>query len=89
MDRIHAIISGRVQGVWFRKYTRIKALELELKGWVKNLSTGEVELIAEGKENSLLKLSDWLNHGSPNSKVKDLKVEWLNSTSEFLTFKCI
>ena len=51
MKQYHLYFSGKVQGVWFRRTSRNYARELGLKGWVKNLSDGRVEMVAEGPEN--------------------------------------
>ncbi len=48
--RVHMIIKGRVQGVWFRESTRREAVSLGIKGWVRNLPDGTVEVLAEGGE---------------------------------------
>ena len=51
--RVHLIVEGRVQGVWFRESTRIRAAEIGIKGWVKNRSDGTVEIVAEGSEENI------------------------------------
>ena len=53
MKRIHLIIHGKVQGVFYRDNTQKKASELGLKGYVKNLSDETVEIVAEGSENKV------------------------------------
>jgi acylphosphatase len=67
--RIHGTVSGLVQGVFFRLYTTNKATELGLTGLVKNLPDGRVEFMAEGSEEKLKELIEFLNQGSPNSEV--------------------
>lgn len=71
---IHAIISGKVQGVFYRHGTRLKAQELGLTGWVKNLDNGNVELTACGNPESIHHLITWLHQGPPRAKVND--VQW-------------
>lgn len=68
------LISGKVQGVFFRKYTQAKALELKLNGAVRNLSTGQVEAWASGEEESLMALEKWLWTGSPMCAVTNVEV---------------
>ena len=65
-------VSGRVQGVWFRKYTREAALSFGLKGFVENSSDGSVYLEAEGSREDLTQLLDWLRDGSPHSRVEEV-----------------
>lgn len=72
---IHAIIEGRVQGVWFRESTKKKALKLGLTGWVKNLPDGRVELMAYGEKTEIKLLKDWLHHGPPLAKVSQVTVD--------------
>ena len=74
--KLHAFISGRVQGVFFRSSTRAKAEELGLRGWARNLADGRVEVMAEGDEESLKKLLEWLHKGPPEAVVKDVKYEF-------------
>lgn len=62
-------VLGKVQGVWFRKYTKNKAVELQLKGFVRNEEDGSVYIEVEGKTDSLETFIDWLYSGSPLAKV--------------------
>lgn len=78
---IHGIVKGRVQGVWYRQSTVEKAQELKLTGWVKNLSNGNVELIACGNEESLLLLQQWLWCGPPLAEVTDVLIEQVSFQS--------
>ncbi len=66
---IHAIVHGRVQGVYFRDYTRREALRLGVCGWVRNLIDGTVEVLAEGPPEAVDSLLVWLHTGSPMSEV--------------------
>lgn len=77
MDKLlyQIIVKGRVQGVWFRKYTFQKAQDLGLKGFVKNDLDGSVYIEAEGDFNQLDKFVDWLYQGSPMSKVMTVVYE--------------
>lgn len=77
IKRFHALISGKVQGVFFRVYTQKNAEEKGLSGWVRNTEDGRVEVIAEGETDSLKGLLKLLNQGPPNSYVKSVEVEWL------------
>ena len=68
-ERIHMIVSGRVQGVYFRAHTREKALTLGLTGWVRNLPDGKVEVVAEGDKSGLEELAAWCRQGPPAACV--------------------
>ena len=71
------LVKGLVQGVSFRAYTKRKAVSLELTGSVKNLSSGDVFVVAQGPRTRVFELIKWLrNEGSPASEVTDVKVEW-------------
>ena len=66
------IVSGKVQGVWYRKYTHDKASQLGLKGTVQNLENGDVMIEAVGTEEQLNELEEWCWHGSPQSAVTNV-----------------
>ena len=88
MFKIHVLVSGDVQGVWFRISTQDKANELGLTGWVKNLFSNAVEIIAEGDLDPLSELSGWLQDGPPNAEVKKISIEWeAISNNEFSSFE--
>jgi acylphosphatase len=70
MRAIHLVIHGKVQGVFFRKHALEKANDLGLKGIVRNLPNGNVEIFAEGYDFRLKELIEWCHIGSPNSKVE-------------------
>ena len=65
----HALVSGRVQGVYYRQSTREQAQRLGLAGWVRNLPDGRVELVAEGEAEALQQLADWLAQGPSEARV--------------------
>lgn len=67
-------VSGRVQGVFFRKSTQQKAMELGIKGWVKNEAEGSVLVEIEGIPSVLVEMEVWLRHGPPMSKVESLEI---------------
>ena len=66
---MHARIHGRVQGVFFRDYTRKKAQELGLSGWVRNCADSTVETRFEGAAEDVDRMVAWLHTGSPLSAV--------------------
>ncbi len=68
------LISGRVQGVFFRDSTRLKANQLKLAGWVRNLSDGRVEVRVEGDDPDVQLLIKWLKTGPKYAKVSTIEV---------------
>lgn len=63
-------VTGKVQGVFFRKNTAQKANELNLTGTVKNESDGSVSIVAQGEEKNLNTLVEWCHHGPPNAQIE-------------------
>lgn len=86
-SRLHAIVTGIVQGVNFRYYTRQQARRLLLTGWVRNRVDGSVEVIAEGKREALEQLLDFLRTGPPSARVEGVEVTWSDAAGEFSTFE--
>jgi acylphosphatase len=72
--RVHAIVSGRVQGVSYRASTADEAEGLGLVGWVRNLPDGSVELEAEGPEDAIAALLAWCRKGPPAARVANVAV---------------
>lgn len=66
---IRLIVEGKVQGVFYRQSTREKAISIGIKGTVKNLSDGNVEIIATGTAEQLEQLIQWCNQGPPRAVV--------------------
>lgn len=87
MIRAHAIISGKVQGVFFRAETRKAALEIGVTGWVRNKADGTVEAVFEGDENRVAKMLEWCKRGSPFSNVTGVDVDWADYAGEFKEFR--
>ncbi len=73
----HLIISGDVQGVGFRQFTKYQANKLNIKGWVKNLPNGDVEGIFVGEAENLEKIIEFAKNGPAIAIVKDVKIEEL------------
>lgn len=63
------VVSGRVQGVFFRAATQQEARKLGITGWVRNCDDGSVELVARGSQEAIARLEDWLKKGPPNARV--------------------
>lgn len=75
MKRVRIIVTGRVQGVFFRAHTRDKARKLGLNGWVRNLDSDKVEIIAEGPEKEIAELIGFCKKGPEIARVDDVKVK--------------
>lgn len=84
--RVHMLISGRVQGVFFRANAQEVAQRLGLAGYVRNLPDGRVEVVAEGEEEALRRLIEWCHQGPPLARVERVEVRWQNPTGEFSGF---
>ena len=74
MKFLHLIVSGRVQGVAFRYYARRQAHQLGLRGYVRNLPGGKVEIVAEGEPEAVEVMSAWAHKGPPMAKVSYVQV---------------
>ncbi|MEW6330678.1 MAG: acylphosphatase [Pseudomonadota bacterium] len=71
----HFLVSGQVQGVFFRASTEAAARRLGLTGWVRNLRDGRVELVACGEEAPLEELERWLWQGPPRARVTQVEAK--------------
>lgn len=87
MKRLTANITGRVQGVSFRYYTRREAHRLGATGWVRNEANGSVSVVAEGSEALLTELLMFLERGSPSARVSRVEADWSAASGEFATFE--
>jgi len=85
--RARIVVSGRVQGVFFRDHTRRWASSLNLTGWVRNLSDGRVEALAEGDKEDIEKLAAKLQEGPPLAHVDNVEVEWEDYKGDFKDFR--
>ncbi|QBQ56645.1 acylphosphatase [Nitrosococcus wardiae] len=72
---VRCLIDGRVQGVWFRASTREKAMELGVRGWVRNLPDGRVEALLQGEEEAVEALKQWLWQGPTLAEVADIQCD--------------
>lgn len=85
--RLHAKIIGRVQGVSYRYYTQLKALEIGLSGWVRNLPDGSVELMVEGSSADVKTLIDWCQIDPSMADVVDIQLDSYPATGEYKGFE--
>ncbi|MEX0769170.1 MAG: acylphosphatase [Balneolaceae bacterium] len=90
MDKVqkHVFLSGRVQGVGFRHFTRQEALRLNLNGWVRNLRDGRVEVWMEGTPENTERMMSRLQEGPRSANVTDITVkEETTGGSEYRSFQ--
>ena len=74
--RARVVVSGRVQGVWFRQSTADAAREAGVSGWVRNLDTGDVEAVFEGERAVVERALDYVRTGPPRAEVVSVETAW-------------
>ncbi|MBB4088295.1 acylphosphatase [Salinibacter ruber] len=85
--RVSARITGRVQGVGFRNFTRRRARRLDVTGWVRNESGGSVRLEAEGPADALESLVEAVHEGPRTARVEAVDVDWSDADDAFEGFR--
>jgi acylphosphatase len=85
--RTHLLISGKVQGVFFRSRLQREATRLGVNGWVKNLSDGRVEAILEGEEREVNQVIKFCQRGPSHAKIESVTVKRESYTGEFHNFR--
>lgn len=85
-ERLVAKLTGRVQGVGFRFFTRQTATRLGLTGWVRNDPEGSVTVVAEGDRQQLEELADSLREGPRTAVVEQINLEWEEPDNSFSDF---
>lgn len=85
--RLTLLVSGKVQGVFFRVNTVQLAQKLGLVGFVQNLPNGQVKIVAEGPEEKLIKLNSWARGGSPSAQVNGLSPKFSKAVGQFNSFE--
>jgi acylphosphatase len=83
----HVLVSGEVQGVFFRQETKRSAEDLNVKGWVRNRPNGSVEAVFEGEEKDVQAMVEFCRHGPPGAFVTDVKLTWEPYAAEFNNFR--
>ena len=86
MKTFKVIIIGTVQGVFFRKFVKENADRFGVKGFVRNLEDGNLEIILEGRDKEVLELIEMCKKGPAHSNIKDVKIESM-SHQGFDSFK--
>jgi acylphosphatase len=75
LRRVRVVVSGRVQGVWFRESTRQRAAELGVTGWVRNLRDGRVEALFQGDAHAVAAALEFVSQGPQLARVTDVEVD--------------
>ena len=89
MSAARLLVTGKVQGVWFRASTREQALRLHLQGFARNRDDGGVEVVACGDDASLALLEAWLWQGPPAARVSDVSRETLPTPPSVVGFSTL
>lgn len=87
--RLHVLIDGQVQGVGFRYFVLEKAEKLKVKGWVRNTASGQVEVTAEGTQESLNQLLELLRQGPRMAYITEVQQAWFPATGEYTRFNIV
>ena len=85
-DEAHVIVSGRVQGVWFRGHTQRTASAAGVRGWVRNLPDRRVEAVLRGERTAVESVIDFMRTGPPGAAVIDCVVSWYPAEEVFHGF---
>ena len=84
--RLHIVIEGIVQGVFFRASTIEESSKLDLTGWVKNCPDGRVEAVFEGNTDKIEKILEWCKEGPPGAVVRNVETIWEQATGDYDSF---
>jgi acylphosphatase len=85
--QLRILVSGKVQGVFFRASAKQAANKLSITGWVRNLHTGQVEINAAGESKAIEQFINWCNHGPKFARVEKVVTEPLQATVENESFE--
>ncbi|MCB0271427.1 MAG: acylphosphatase [Bdellovibrionales bacterium] len=89
ITQVRLLISGRVQGVFYRQSAKRSAESLNLQGFVRNLPNGCVELIAQGEKEQLQAMIQWCQQGPPMASVEKVDLQWIDEQQHFQTFEIL
>ena len=84
--RARVVVTGRVQGVWFRGTTCEQARQAGVRGWVRNRRDGAVEAVFEGDRQAVMQVLSWCYRGPTMARVDNVDVTWEKPTGEFAGF---
>ena len=88
-QRVHLLVSGKVQGVFFRQALKVLAIKNNVHGWVRNLKDSRVEVLLEGDSNAVNLIVEWAHHGPANARVDEIKFNNEEFKNEFTTFEVV
>jgi acylphosphatase len=86
VKRANLLISGRVQGVFYRASAQQEAMRLGLAGEIRNLPDGSVEAVVEGPKERIEEFIQWCRRGPPSAEVENVGVRWSTALGDFRTF---
>ena len=86
-QRARLLVSGNVQGVFFRQALKVVAKKNNVSGWVRNLKDRRVEAVFEGDSKSINSVIEWAHVGPANSRIDDIEVINEEFKNEFSTFE--
>lgn len=87
MKLMHVVVHGKVQGVWYRAWTRDTAREMGVTGWVRNMDSGQVEAIAQAEDDVLEAFLERLYDGPPLARVTKIDISHPEKDAGFDTFE--
>ena len=82
-------MKGTVQGIFFRQFVKEYADDLKLRGFVRNLESGDVEIVVEGEDGAIERLKNKVNEGPKHAQIRDVKVEERKWSGDFKEFKAL
>jgi acylphosphatase len=83
---IEAIVEGRLQGVGYRSSIQQRATRLGIKGYIRNWSGNQVKIIAQGEENELEELIDFVSQGPRRAEVRECEISWIEPEGDYFRF---
>ena len=88
-QRVHLLITGKVQGVFFRQAMKVTAIKNNATGWVRNLKDGRVEAVIEGEDLDVSNVVEWSHAGPANARVEDVEIRNEQHKGEFAKFEVL
>jgi len=88
-QRVRLLVSGNVQGVFFRQALKVLAIKNNVYGWVRNLKDNHLEALLEGDSNAVNLIVEWAHHGPANARVDEIKFNNEEFKNEFTTFEVL